>query len=340
MNSIENLSPPQQQKSKSNSLTVFEETVIRDCLKCIHLAFERIFSTKLKQKQHPELQSDQQQQLQQQKLKLESSTNLQIFRTFAYLLGSMSSFEEETKVELVECHHSFLQLLENDEIGSGSTTPVNNSISINLLAFLIHSLLELIATERSKSLREKSTEVLLEYSRSLSRSYLSKFLPGIVSGLSKVVVGDYKQGHFIMLNALKVVTLTIVKVMNSKFCGEFVAKVNISTPSDLLNELKTMAEKTQDLSETTTNKVQQQKSKSQQPNITSIDNLDQQWFDSSIEKIKQILKELFSLQREHALHPNVDFRLQFSKSAFELLSNCAPILPGNLFIYFFISSFF
>eukprot|EP01116_Phalansterium_solitarium_P014086 TRINITY_DN31600_c0_g1_i1.p1 TRINITY_DN31600_c0_g1~~TRINITY_DN31600_c0_g1_i1.p1 ORF type:complete len:271 (-),score=19.41 TRINITY_DN31600_c0_g1_i1:7-819(-) len=128
----------------------------------------------------------------------------QLFFYLCQLFACSANFGDETKLTVIECWFELLAFQE-----STSQLQLLVKSSPNSIAFLISQLLDIAEKERDRAVRLTALRALRRLVGRLDAHVVGAFLPGIVLQLSKVLLGDYKQGHKIVISALEVFTAAI-----------------------------------------------------------------------------------------------------------------------------------
>jgi hypothetical protein len=125
---------------------------------------------------------------------------------------------------------------------------------------------------------------------------IAAFLPGILSSLSKVITGDYKQGHRTFEAALKLLSFVVCATLRDDANPNIERVFHNISASEAMDALKRLHTNQKNTS-TTSNKPQvQSDATTRDPKTPFVDvKRDQQWYEKAISHVQPMLSRVFAL---------------------------------------------
>jgi hypothetical protein len=131
---------------------------------------------------------------------------------------------------MVQCLHHLVVYTKDPSFANVTLIREGDTENNMMAASFVPCLLDLSSDkEKNRTIRQLALETLysiykptVEYitdmtdicAKSASRRAVASLLPGIVTAMAKIITGDYKQGHKIVVLAFKVLSVVITKAMS------------------------------------------------------------------------------------------------------------------------------
>ncbi|KAI8920461.1 hypothetical protein BC831DRAFT_479551 [Entophlyctis helioformis] len=200
-----------------------------------------------------------------------------------------------------------------------------------VLAHIITMLLDNVALERSLDLRLSSLDALRVLVGILAHpDRLAQFFPGIVSGLTKVLLADEKHNHKLVVSCLDLLCDTFKRTLGDTVSAAFTP--DTGSTRDLLLQIQSLAAPSQHVPDASSPEepdsavaLAHQQSLHQQQATPGAFERSREWFDDTVSKVSIVLPKLGKLR----LHQHQAVRRAMMDLAAQLLDSCAVSLAAS-----------
>lgn len=189
----------------------------------------------------------------------------------------------------------------------------------NMVAFFITTLLDMSVREQERKVKISAMNTLIKIIHHLPRTACAHFLPGIVSSLAKILLGDFKQGHKVMCAALDTLTEIVLKVLNDEDNRHLLED---SSP-DPLHSLRKLSKDESAPSISTDETPPSHLSPLDRP-------LDRPWLLSTTKKLDLLIQKIFSPSVADPFSSKWRFRSCMARSASSMVLSCQKVLRKSL----------
>lgn len=259
--------------------------------------------------------------------------------------GNIADIPEELKLAIVKCLSRLLQ---------GTSLVVKGAFySPRLLPVLGHSvsiLLALFEKEKARTLRlcaleclgylaccngnlgwepdvgndlaqDEDREVLQNAVKDSAAETFASFVPGISMALCRVITGDTKQGHAVIMQAIDLWGDVLSLVMNDSHMP-----IKPSECEDVISQLISLATENKSSESQENTEAGVSKSNPEKPNKLQGLRISRtsEWFHDTGSKLKIFIERLYVV----CAHPNWKVRLSLAKFCDKLLANCKDSLEA------------
>lgn len=246
----------------------------------------------------------------------------EIINHLTLIFPFFSILSEEIKLQSVTCLYDLFSIRDEKEDFS---IWLQTNFSQNLLAFLISTLLDISTQERNRDLKILALRVIEIIIQQGARIVAICFLPGIVSSLTKIITGDFKQGSKVIRMALTLFATVVIKVLNNEDNSELLIEKD-SNP-DILSPLRVW---NKDGSKLPEKEIKKSKKSRKPPASPFEQELDKEWLSETVDKLKQVIELIFpsTLALSHQLEWK--FRLTLVESVSSIILSCYRTLESCL----------